>query len=152
MPAKLRRRGAGHDICDLRRSRARAPGWYSATMARSGAKPGDWKTLPFPGPTGPLPFTRRFTADELRRLQQGLVPEDMGDKWFVVWHEDALWMHRSWTGHCIFRLRFAADGDGFVVAELLVNREPAQFHGTDHSALDMVNVVLDLVLRYARSA
>lgn len=121
-------------------------------MARSGARPGDWQTHPFPGPTGQLPFTRRFTAHELRRLQQGFVPDDMGDKWFVVWDRDALWMHRSWTGHCIFKLRFAADGEDFVVAELTVNREPAQFHGTDQSAIDMVHFVLDLVLRYARLA
>ncbi len=121
-------------------------------MARSGAKPGDWKTSPFPARTGPLPFTRRFTADELRRLQQGLVPEEMEDRWFIVWQGDALWLHRSWTGHCIFRVRFVADGDGFAVAGVLVNREPAQFHGTDESAGQTLSSMLDVVLRYARIA
>lgn len=121
-------------------------------MARSGAQPGDWQATPFPGPTGPISLRRRFTADELRRLRRGLVPEAMEDRWFIVWADDALWFHRSWTGHCVFRVRFAADGDGFVVAEVIVNREPAQFHGSDASAVDTLNFMLDVVLRHARSA
>lgn len=121
-------------------------------MARSGARPGDWQAHPFAGPTGSLAFKRRFTADQMRRLQQGLVPEQMEDKWFIVWHDDALWLHRSWTGQCIYRVCFAPDGDGFAVADVQVPRDPQVASTADGFAENMLGVMLDAVLRYSRSA
>lgn len=118
-------------------------------MARTGARPGDWKTTPLPAITAAVPFTRSFSADELRRLQQGLIPERMEDRWFVVWEDDALWLYRSWTGMCVFRLRFAADGDRFAVSEVVMNRDP-QRRGDDGQDIWMLQTVLDTVLRYAR--
>ena len=120
-----------------------------ARMARTGARPGDWKAEPLPEKVGALAFKRSFSAAEFMRLQRGVVPEQMEDKWFVVWHDDALWMHRSWTGICVYRLRFAVDRDRVAVIETLVNRQPGQYQGTDEHDLHLVNELLDLVLFYA---
>lgn len=121
-------------------------------MARTGARPGDWQTQPLPGCVAALPFTRSFSADEFGRLRQGLVPEVMEDRWFVVWHDDALWLHRSWTGLCIYRVRFAAEGERFAGAEVLVNREPGQYTGTDAHDLRSLDALLDTVLAYSARA
>lgn len=118
-------------------------------MARLGARPGDWKVQPFPEHTAQLPLKRDLTPQQFAILQHGLLPEQMEDKWYVVWHDDALWMHRSWTGICVYRLRFAVDRDRVAVIETLVNRQPGQYQGTDEHDLHLVNELLDLVLFYA---
>jgi 8-oxo-dGTP diphosphatase len=117
-----------------------------ARMARTGARPGDWKAEPLPERVGALAFKRSFSAAEFMRLQRGVVPEQMEDKWFVVWHDDALWLHRSWTALCIYVIRFAADGDHFVITGVTVNREPTQYTGTDSHDLVALDNLLDSVL------
>lgn len=116
-------------------------------MARTGARPGDWQATPLPVQVSALAFTRSFSAADFRRLQQGVVPEAMEDRWFIVWHDDALWVHRSWTGLCMYRLRFAAAGERFVVTEALANRDPTQCTGNDSHDLGMLGSLLDSVLR-----
>jgi len=118
-------------------------------MARIGARPGDWKAEPLPARVAALPFRRSFSVAEFTRLQQGLVPEEMEDRWFVVWHADALWLHRSWTGTCIYRLRFAVGGDEVEIAEVIVNREPEQYTGSDNYDLHALGSLLDTVLSYS---
>lgn len=117
-------------------------------MARPGARPDDWKAAPMPAATATLAYTREFTADQLARLRRGLVPESMEDRWFIVWHSDALWFHRSWTGQCVYRLRFAARGDRFAVVEARVQRDTSQTEGRDADDLrlldDLVRLVLEL--------
>jgi hypothetical protein len=93
-------------------------------MARLGARPGDWKTNPMPELVARLAYKRSFSAEEFALLQRGLMPEQMEDKWFIVWQDDALWCHRSWTGLCVYCLRFVADEGRYVVIEALVNRDP----------------------------
>jgi hypothetical protein len=119
-------------------------------MARLDAKPGDWQTRPMPATVAALPFARSFAAEELALLRRGLVPEAMEDKWFVVWHDDALWLHRSWTGLCVYRLRFAPDAGGRVrVVEALVNRDPQQYCPTDAHDLATLPWLLDSLLAFA---
>lgn len=102
---------------------------YDRGMARTGARPGDWKTTPLPALREVLDLRRTFTADEARRLREGLVPEAMEDKWFIVWEDEALWFYRSWTGLCVFRVGLVADGDGVAIGEVLVNRDPQHYRG-----------------------
>lgn len=59
----------------------------------------------------------------------------------------ALWVHRSATGVCFYRLRFAPADGGFVVTEALANRDPSQHTGTDDHDIGMLGFLLDSVLR-----
>jgi hypothetical protein len=54
----------------------------------------------------------------------------MEDRWFIYYEEPWLFIHRSWTGHCIFHVRFEQVGDEFVVAEAIRNRNPEQCAGS----------------------
>ncbi len=119
-------------------------------MARIGARPGDWKSLPLPEIAARISYARSFTADEMARLKAGLLPEEMEDKWYVVWHDEALWLHRSWTGTCIYRVRFAAKGEGFAVSEVLANRDPTQYHADDAQEPGRLDNVLAFVLGHSR--
>lgn len=63
---------------------------------------------------------RVFGHDAMERLRAGLVPEEMEDKWFVVFVDDELRLYRSWTGRHVFTVRFEPAPWGQRVAELIV--------------------------------
>lgn len=111
------------------------------------AKQSDWKTTALPSKQGTMSLDRSFSSDEIRRMQAGLVPEQMEDKWFVYWHEDTLFFHRSWTGICIYAARFVPDGDSYQMFEVDVNRDPEEYGGTndDHDA-KMIEYLIDVLL------
>jgi hypothetical protein len=134
-------------------------------MARAGARPGDWKVTPMPEARRDVASGRVFTAEEMARLRDGLRPEEMEAlgpatvlpadaqrtragaaggsgpsasevKWFVVWNDDGLDLHRSWTGHHIYRATFEPAPFGCErVARLTVNCDPAQFRAPEDDAV-----------------
>jgi hypothetical protein len=82
------------------------------------ANPNSWKRDPFT--TGEaIPYQDRFSETEFAALQDGLIPQAMEDKWFVYFEEPYLFLHRSWTGEPVYRVRLSTDADGVNVAEAL---------------------------------
>jgi len=55
----------------------------------------------------------------------------MDDKWFTFFEEPYLYLHRSWTGHCIYHVRFERRGDAWYVIEALANRDADQYRESD---------------------
>jgi hypothetical protein len=105
---------------------------------------GDWKTAPLPSARKSLLFDGSYTSAEFERIKEGLIPESMDDKWFVFFEEPWLHLHRSWTGFCIYQVRFEPAGEGVRVAEVLANREPDQYGETDDTRdMLMLAVLLD---------
>jgi hypothetical protein len=91
-----------------------------------------WKAQPFPETRGALAYSRRFDRDEQTRIQRGLVPQQMEDKWFIFSEAPWLYFHRSWTGICIYAVRLRDEGDGCAsVQEAWVNRDATQYKVTD---------------------
>ena len=96
---------------------------------------------------------RRMSA-----IRRGHVPQDMDDRWQAVFHEGTgdddtyedtshVSLHRSWTGHEIFRVYFNKDKDGtFRLHKFSYNTNKSQFkpHGVNGLAEDML-VALDIV-------
>jgi hypothetical protein len=78
-----------------------------------------WNTKAL-GPMEPFPYAASFSPDQYETIRRGLIPEVMEDKWFIYWEDHALFFHRSWTGHGIYRVRFRVAGDRFEVAEATV--------------------------------
>lgn len=66
---------------------------------------------------------------EYEQLRIGFVPQSMEDKWFIFAEDDKLYLHRSWTGFCIYQLTLVKEGAGYVVAEALANRDQGQYSG-----------------------
>jgi hypothetical protein len=93
-----------------------------------------WKRLPFPEKKQPLGFTAHYTDAEAELLMQGLIPEEMEDKWFIYFNEGWLYFLRSWTGACIYALRLDGSPAGVQVTDSWVNRDPAQYKGNDDSS------------------
>ncbi len=69
----------------------------------------------------------KLTEEEFLALKMGQVPREMEDKWFSFYEEDMLYVHRSWTGFCIYMIRFERDGR---VRDVTVNRNPQQYRET----------------------
>jgi hypothetical protein len=90
-----------------------------------------WKHKPLPEARAALAYARTFDRAEQARLQRGLVPDQMEDKWFIFYEGPWLFFHRSWTGTCIYTVKLREEGDGFAVDEAWANRAPEEYRETD---------------------
>ena len=71
----------------------------------------------------------------------------MEDKWFIYWNDDALFFHRSWTGFCIYVVRFAADGATWRMIQADVNRDRRQYEETDDDRdARLISYLIDVLL------
>lgn len=64
-------------------------------------------------------------------MKREVIPFSMEDKWFVFYEEPWLYLHRSWTGMCVFQVRFELIDGMYRVVEALVNRDPKEYGSTD---------------------
>jgi O-acetyl-ADP-ribose deacetylase (regulator of RNase III) len=99
-------------------------------MSRPGARPGDWKTQPFSENHVELSIRRVYSSAEMTRIRDGLVPEEMEDKWFIVWNGETLDLYRSWTGLHVYRVAFAAAPFGERIARAYATRDSSQYTET----------------------
>ena len=118
-------------------------------MPTEPAVPTDWETRPLPERRTTIALDRAFSPNDMDRVRTGLIPEVMEDKWFIYWRDEALYFHRSWTGFCIYIVRFATHGEGSRMVRAEVNRDPAQYQLTDdeHDALMIPYLIDTLLLR-----
>ena len=106
-----------------------------------------WKTLPLPEVRAPLGFEESYTTEEFERIKRGLIPQEMEDKWFVFYEDPWLYLHRSWTGACIYALRFQPAGAGASAVESWVSRDTNHYKetGTDYDRA-MLKFLIDAFL------
>jgi hypothetical protein len=90
-----------------------------------------WTNKPLPAKHSRLSLQRTFTEQEYERISLGFIPERMEDKWFMFTEEDTLYVHRSWTGNCIYQLALIKEGANYVISEAFVNRDESQYSGSD---------------------
>jgi hypothetical protein len=89
-----------------------------------------WPNLkPLPAQRAHLSLQRAFTQPEYERICSGFIPEAMEDKWFIFTEDGTLYIHRSWTGYCIYQLTLTKGDTTYVVSEALVNRDENQYAG-----------------------
>lgn len=115
-------------------------------MHQRPAQRSDWKCQPMPKQHTQFTLERTFADDELASLRLGLVPRDMDDRWFVFQEENCVYLHRSWTGDCIFILHLDAANQRHTVT---VNADPKQFKRTEPEEAEMLltGVLQNLVFR-----
>jgi hypothetical protein len=66
------------------------------------------------------PPDRVWTAREWAVIRRGHKSVDMDDKWNAFVEDRRLFLHRSWTGLCIYEAEFAPSGDGWRIAVAVV--------------------------------
>jgi len=111
------------------------------------ASPSDWKIEALPSQKADVRLDRAFSAEEMERLKQGLVPAQMEDKWFIYWADNNLFFHRSWTGFCIYVVHFAVSNAGCRMVGADVNRNPEQYaEASDRKDAKMISYLVDVLL------
>jgi 8-oxo-dGTP pyrophosphatase MutT (NUDIX family) len=91
----------------------------------------DWNTRPLPRKRTEIALDLHYDAGAMARIRKGFLPAMMEEKWFVWFDSPVLHLHRSWTGICIYQVRFQPDGDGWRATSAKVNRNPGQYTETD---------------------
>ena len=90
---------------------------------------------------------RLFSPEEMKNIENGAIPEEMEDKWFLYMEDNILYFHRSWTGTCLYIARFKQEGDSFKLYEADINRDPEQYTETDvETDITAINRLIDRIL------
>jgi hypothetical protein len=115
-------------------------------------KPTDWETKALPSKRTTIHMDRAFSLQEMKLIRRGLVPEQMEDKWFIYWKDDALYFHRSWSGICIYIVHFVKVGHGFRMVEANANRDPEQYKETSNERdAEMISYLVDVLLLHEKA-
>ena len=124
---------------------------HSKMARRAGpANKNNWKTKPMPEKCTTIELNQDYSKSQMEAIKNGFIPEVMEDKWFIYYEssENKLYLHRSWTGYCMYIIQFEERGeDTFVATTAEVNRDPSQYSCTDddedkRTALIVVNTML----------
>ncbi len=87
----------------------------------------DWKTFEMPQQRDHFEITSSLTQRQTDLLRRGHLPLEMEDKWFRYMEGDLLYVHRSWSGFCIYIADFSEKGK----IRVTVNRDQEQYACTD---------------------
>ncbi len=107
-----------------------------------------WSNLqPLPVQRSTLSLQREFTEPEYERLCDGFIPDRMEEKWFIFLENDILYVHRSWTGYCIYQLSLTREDSTCAISRALVNRDPSQYTWVDdHYDEKLLMFLIDYLL------
>jgi hypothetical protein len=116
------------------------------------ASASSWKREPFKWGIA-LAYSASFNAEEFALLKDGLIPEEMEDKWFIYYEEPHLFFHRSWTGLPVYRVTLQSEAAGGATAiEALWSKEDTQPSATnqDYEAQVLDFLVSNLLLHQSK--
>jgi 8-oxo-dGTP pyrophosphatase MutT (NUDIX family) len=116
-------------------------------LRRPIARREDWKFKPMPARRASLPYQRVFTPLEMKQVVRGFLPVSQEQKWCIVFQNNTLHVHRSWTGIEVFRLVLEPAPGGhehWRVRQVALNTLDSQCkYGDDKEALDALRDVVD---------
>lgn len=101
----------------------------------------DWQTYPMPEKNTSFKLKKKLNKDAIARLKCGHIPREMEDRWFSYYEDDKLYIHRSWSGNCIYVVSFNTLTNRHKV---IVNRDDNQYGCTDiNEDIESLNSLLD---------
>jgi hypothetical protein len=107
----------------------------------------DWQIQPLPSKYVTLQFNLPYSLVDMKRIRRGLLPKQMEDKWFIYFKDDVLYLHRSWTGFCVYKAYFKIEGVTCLLTSADVNRDKEQYSATDDEYdRHMLSYLIDLLL------
>jgi len=87
-----------------------------------------------------------FTEEQYKKLQKGVSPKAMEDKWFVFFKDDQLHFLRSWTGEEMYRAEIKKDGgeEGkYSITEFFVESDEKLYKDGDNKIdLDIIYQII----------
>lgn len=122
-------------------------------MTAKRAGPADWETKSLPAERTTIVLDRVFSQSEMDRIRVGVIPEVMEERWFIYWRDKTLYFHRSWTGFCIYVVRFVRQDEVWRMVRAEVNRDHEQYQGMDDDDdVELISDLIDILLLARRDA
>lgn len=93
-----------------------------------------------------------LSREEMQEIALGYRPMDMSDKWLAFMEGNRLFLHRSWTGHGIYEVTFAAKGlswtdeIGFMPTSARVESDPRRYKSEDLDPIGERDFLRDLIV------
>ena len=94
----------------------------------------NWRTVDMPETWEAAEINRSLTEEDYQTLICGFIPRDMDDRWFLYVQNDWVYLHRSWTGHCIFKLKLEVLSSHVILTDIRINRDPNQYRSVNLEA------------------
>ena len=87
---------------------------------------------------------RHFSVQDIQRMRQGIIPRNMDDRWLYYMQDNRFFMHRSWTGFCIYIIEFGEQDTHLVT----VNGDSAQYRMSpdESTEIETLNRILNSVV------
>ena len=119
---RLKFENQNKDIVDFALSNSVLPNEIKKVIKKE-----DWKTCDMPKQHDTFILDKVLTDEDINNLKNGHEPECMEDKWFWYVELNRLYIHRSWTGFCIYIVDLNTNGH----LNVIVNRNVEQYKNTD---------------------
>lgn len=103
-----------------------------------------WKTFDMPEDKVILSINQKYSKEEYNKIKQGFIPEVMEEKWFIYFKEQKLYIHRSWTGYCIYQINFSKEDENIIITKGYLNGKIAEQRDRKNLK-DEANTVLFLI-------
>ena len=81
------------------------------------AQAADWNIKPIPTDMYSINCKLQYTDKQFDMMKKGAIPEEMEEKWFIYYNNSNLYIYRSWSGICVFIVKFSDK----IVSEIMVN-------------------------------
>lgn len=104
-----------------------------------------WKSEPF-GNLVEIPFERIFSDEEYQKLEYGLIPQVMEDKWFIYFEDGKLMFFRSWTGNGVFKVQLSKKEDSWSVESAFASSQTLDSWGTEYGVAILDFLVSNFLL------
>jgi len=79
-----------------------------------------------------IDYLREFSTLEFEKLKLGLSANSMDEKWNAHYSNNYFYIHRSWTGACIYQFQLREESGKYLVEDARVNRNQEQYNATDN--------------------
>ncbi len=89
-----------------------------------------WKNFPIDNPKR-IDIALHFTDKQFSKLTNGLIPQQMEDKWFIFYENDWLYLYRSWTGYGLYKAQLIKEQDGYSIKEFWAERNQEKYKNED---------------------
>lgn len=74
-----------------------------------------------------------YSPEQFSKIALGYVPEAMEEKWFFFLENMTLYIHRSWTGYCMFEVDFVEREGNYHTVRARINRNKKQYTDDNNS-------------------
>lgn len=66
-----------------------------------------------------LKYEFKFTLKQYEKIIAGIIPMEMGDRWFIFYENSTLYCH-WWSGECIYMLSFESHDNSFKTSKIQI--------------------------------